>query len=352
MLKQVSKIFFLGFMFFSLSTGQAKDLCIHNNSISQDSALTFYEKGYQQYRKGHFENSEKNLLEALKLEPNLIKAHYWLGKLYKEQGRLKDAIFHWEEVSRLNRLIKFRRQALSFQNNEYPATLQSIKATNDQKSAEKLYEEALHFLDKGHWDGAEIKLREAIIKFPANKDFLRRLARLLWDRNEKQASAKFYRDLLIQKDVSFSDFLEGIDKIFETDMNFLACKLFTKQENRFGARPEFISRRKKLEKEEKLEIVSAGRVIKRLNGQVVLNMGFSQGLNLSDEYSLNLRSFNAGKPILDPVTGKQLGRNADQISADLLITKVFKYSSWALIKREFGPGVKAGDLIEIKETIR
>ena len=89
-----------------------------------DRALDAYEKGYKYYRYGEFEKSEDSLKEALYFEPNLIKAHYWLGKLYREMGRLDDALFHWEEVERLNKLIHDRREALKIQNKEYPDYIQ------------------------------------------------------------------------------------------------------------------------------------------------------------------------------------------------------------------------------------
>jgi tetratricopeptide (TPR) repeat protein len=317
-----------------------------------DAALDAYEAGYKYYKLGRFKESEEKLLEALKLEPNLIKAHYWLGKLYREEGRLKDAIFHWEEVDRLTRLIKQRRIALSFSNNEYPAQTQAIKTLKHQKTAQIAFEKGLHFLDKGHWDGAEVEFRKAVLNYPANKEYLRKLARLLWDKSEKQASIKFYRDLLHQKDCSLKDFIEGIDRILATDMMFVAEPLLKQHQARFAYDKDFQKRLEVLNKPIKLDTHAAGKIIKRLDGQVIVNLGLRQGLNLSDEFSLTIQSFQPGQPIIDPDTGNAIGRAPNRVSADLLITKVFKNSSWALIRREFGRGVKAGDLIEIKETIK
>jgi hypothetical protein len=178
------------------------------------------------------------------------------------------------------------------------------------------------------------------------------LARLLWDKSEKQASIKVYRDLISQRDTSIDDFIEGVDKIFELEMDYLACPLFERHQLRFANNEEFLKRKKRFIIDEKVDIVSAGKVLKKIKGQVVLDMGLMNGLSLSDEFSLTLRAFKAGQPIKDSSSGRILGRTEDKLSADLLITKVYKHSSWALIRKEFGPGVKAGDLIEIKETAR
>ncbi len=317
-----------------------------------DSALSSYELGYSNYRYGNFNKAEDCFIEALRQEPNLIKAHYWLGKLYHETGRLEDAIFHWEEVERLNQLIRDRRVALSVENNEYPAYNQMLRVAEKTREAREAFERGLNLLDKGHWDGAEVEIRLAVNLYPGNHQYLRQLARILWDKGEHQASVKFYRDLLSKRDVSFHDFKEGIGRMLKIDMGYVASPLIDSQRLRFAAEQGFNELAEKFITPANHEIVAPGKIVRRLNGQVIINMGLEEGLNLSDEYSLDLRAFNAGEPLLDPDTGKQIGRAPDRPSADLLLTKVYKNTSWALIRREFGPGVKAGDLIEFKKTFR
>lgn len=320
--------------------------------LCQDQAISAYESGYKFYQRGLFRKAEDAFIEALKFEPNLIKAHYWLGKLYRETGHLESAIFHWEEVERLNNLIRDRRIALSIQNNEYPARAQTLRAVQLRADAKKVFEKGIYLLEKGHWDGAEVELREAVRLYPANHQYLLTLARVLWDKNEKSASVKFYRDLLSLRDIPFSQFLEGIDRMFKAEMKFVAAPLLLENQNRFAGLPEFDQLCKSYAVSSQPDIVAAGKVVDRLTGQVVVNIGMKDGIGLSDEYSLNLRAFKPGKPIIDPDTGKIIGRAPDQPTADLMLTKVNRQSSWALIRREMGPGVKAGDLIEIKKTIR
>lgn len=319
---------------------------------ADDRAISAYESGYKNYRSGNFNKAEDDFIEALRREPNLIKSHYWLGKLYKEQGRLEDATFHWEEVERLVKLIRNRRIALSIENNEYPSYAQMLRVAQDTKQARELFDKGMHLLDKGHWDGAEVEIRKAVELYPGNQQYVLQLARILWDKGEKQASIKFYRDLLSRKDVSFSSFKEGIERMIATDMHYVAAPIVKELEYKFSGQKEFARLQKEFIEETKFVITAPGKILQRVDGQVIINMGMEEGLSLSDEYSLSMKSFLPGAPIIDPDTGKIIGRAPDRSSAELLLTKVYQHTSWALIRKEYGPGVKVGDLIEFKKTVR
>jgi len=336
------------FMFFS-----TKAFCQNENEFSvQDKAIRHYEKGYDFYRLGKFNQAEDHLITALETEPNLIKAHYWLGKLYREQGRLEDAIFHWEEVERLKQLIRSRRAALAIENNEYPSYAQMLKVAQTTREARVFYEKAMNLIDQGHWDGAEVELRKAVELYPGNSRYVLQLARLLWDKNEKQASIKFYRDLLMTRDIGIEDFSEGIHRMIAADMSYVASPLMREKQEKFSGNKVFAKLQKMFEIEVHLAPIIAGKIVQKLNGQVVINMGMRDGLSLSDEYKLTIKSFKPGDPIHDPESGKALGRAPEKTSGELLLTKVYQNTSWALIRKEYGPGVKAGDLIELKKTVR
>lgn len=318
---------------------------------TQDRALTAYENGYKYYRNGEFEKAEDSLTEALYYEPNLIKAHYWLGKLYREMGRLDDALFHWEEVERLNKLINDRRNALKIQDNEYGDYIQRKKTSQTIREAREHYEKAMVLLDQGRWTGAEIEMDEAIKLYPGNAQYLLTMARLLWDKNEYQASVKFYKELMFRRDVSYEHFKEGAEQMLKADMDYVLGPLIVKHRLRFSKMPGFSELEAKMAVPERTyDLIAAGKVIKRLDGQVIINIGLDEGLSLSDEYRLSLRAFRAGELLTDPDTGKRLGRGPDRPMADLLLTKVYKNTSWALIRKEYGTGLKAGDLIEFKKT--
>ena len=317
-----------------------------------DKALAAYEDGYKNYRKGFFSQAEDCFIEALRLEPNLVKAHYWMGKLYREQGRLEDAIFHWEEVERLNQLIKYRRIALSLENNEYPSYPQMLRTTEQADKAHEAFMKGQQLLDQGHWDGAEVEIRKAVELYGGNHQYLLQLARLLWDKGEQQASVKFYRDLLSQRDVSLAHFTEGFDRMLAARMDYVAQPLLLVHQTRFAGQTEFERMRSLFKAVSNHDVVAAGKIVKKVDGQVIINLGMNEGLSLSDEFSLSMRAFKAGVALSDPDTGVVIGRAPDIPSAELLLTKVYKNTSWALIRREFGPGVKAGDLIEFKKAAR
>lgn len=318
---------------------------------SSDRALVAYENGYKYYRYGDFEKSEDSFKEALYFEPNLVKAHYWLGKLYKEMGKLDDAIFHWEEVERLNKLIKDRRNALKIQNNEYPDYVQRQKTSKTIKDAREHYEKAMTLLDNGHWDGAEIEMNKAVSLYPGNAKYVLQMARLLWDKEEYQASIKFYRDLLQNREVKFEHFKEGAQRMLQTGMDYVLAPLVSKHKGRFSNKEEYqeIASHFIVEKE-LLEPVAAGKVIQKMNGQAIISLGMNDGLSLSDEYRLSIKAYRRGARLKDPDNGKELGFGPDRAVADLLLTKVYKNTSWALIRKEFGTGLKAGDLIEFKKA--
>lgn len=331
-----------------------ESLVLNSSFFGSGRALTAYEKGYAYYKTGEFEKSEDCLKEALHYEPNLLKAHYWLGKLYNEMGRLDDAVFHFEEVKRLEKLIKERRIALTIKDNEYPAGPKIPVALKTIKEARAAYERGLTLLDGGHWDGAIVELKKAQSLYPSNHKYLLKLARTLYDRGDIQASVGYYRELMLLRDVSYEHFMEGTKLMFEAGMDYIVAPLAKKQEKRFSSFHDFKELIEKFKPEIDTKINAMGQVVKRMNGQVIINIGFEEGLKLSDEYSLTLQAFRPGEKLVNPDNGKAIGREPNKALAELLITKVYKNSSWALIRREYNPGVnvKVGDLIEFKKADR
>lgn len=314
-----------------------------------DQALEAYEAGYQSYRRGDFPAAEQHWQAALELEPNLIKAHYWLGKLFREMGRLNESTFHWEEVIRLQALIQDRRLALGVENNEYPA-LEQIKVTRErERKAADAFSRGKKFLSEGHWEAAVAEIKTAVALFSAHPEYLRLLARVLADRGDAGGSRKAYRQLLELPDLPRDVALEAIDRLIagndrEPAAAALRALLRLKPDD-----TEAAERLKEIEKTSPPEVTFAGRILSRNDQQVVLDIGLDRGLKLADEYSLGLRAFRPGEPVKDPVTERVLGRQFDTISGELLVTKVFARSSWALIRKEFATGVKTGDLIEIAD---
>lgn len=316
----------------------------------KDRPLRKYEEGYRLYRSGRLNEAERSLKEALRLEPNLLKAHYWLGKVYTELGRLDDAIAHWKQVEVIEELIERRRRALVAVNNEYPAIEQTQSIDVRRQRAREAFEKGQYFLRAGHWNAAEAKFDKAVHFYSGNIQYLLASARLLIDNNKILKGIKRYNQLLMQPEVSYEHFVEGIELMIKHDTMYLVEPLIVKHRNRFDNKPGFIEVLDMFKDDTEPERTGAGVVVERRDGQVVINIGVSNGFSVSDEYSLNLRAFKAGEKIYDPVTRKVIGFTEDTRTADLLVTKVSRNSSWALVRREFGRGVKAGDLIEIKKA--
>ena len=314
-----------------------------------DQALNAYEIGYQLYRRGDFSAAEQQWKTAIELEPNLIKAHYWLGKLYREMGRLNESTYHWEEVLRLQNLIHDRRLALGTQNNDYPA-LDQIKMTRDrEKKASEAFARGKQFLSEGHWDAAVAEFKSAVTLFSANPEYLRMLARVLADRGEPEGSRKAYRQVLELPNPGREVTLEAIDALLEGNDRDPAEAALRAMLRQSPGDADAAARLQSLDKSSPPEVAFAGKILSRHDQQVVLDIGLDRGLKLADEYSLGLRAFRPGEPVKDPVTERVLGRQFDTITGELLITKVFAKSCWALIRKEFATGVKTGDLIEIAD---
>lgn len=326
---------------------------LHGAAAISENALTAYEDGYRQYRAGRFTEAMKCFQEAIKREPNLMKAHYWLGKLYREMGRLREADFHWEEVLRLQRLVLDRREALSVQTNEYPALSQLKQTRKRQEEAEESFQSGKHLLKEGHWEGAVAGIKKAVELYPANPDYQKLLARLLWDRNDTQGSAKAYIDMLdLHRDLDRDLIDEATERLVKAGWHKEAARILQESARRFPGDTELQNRLATIGDRGDAKPVSAGTVIDRSRGQVILDIGLESGLTLADEYTLKLHSFRPGESIIDPKTGRVIGRRPDTVTSDLLVTKVFARSCWALIRQEHGRGVKAGDLIEVQSVER
>mgnify|MGYP001617221939 CR=1 FL=1 len=67
-----------------------------------DNAMAYNLLGWSQSRNGDFREAEKNLKKALELDPNLVGAHYNLGKLYEASGNLNDALKAYEKAYTLD----------------------------------------------------------------------------------------------------------------------------------------------------------------------------------------------------------------------------------------------------------
>jgi len=63
---------------------------------------TYYKNGYEYFLQEKYEMAEQHYKKAIELNPDFEKAHYWLGKVYKQTGDYNQAIQQWKEVLRIN----------------------------------------------------------------------------------------------------------------------------------------------------------------------------------------------------------------------------------------------------------
>lgn len=63
---------------------------------------TYYNNGYEYFLQEKYEMAEEYYKKAIELNPDFEKAHYWLGKVFKQTGDYSQAIEQWKEVLRIN----------------------------------------------------------------------------------------------------------------------------------------------------------------------------------------------------------------------------------------------------------
>jgi len=95
---------------------------------------TYYKNGYEYFLQEKYEMAEQYYKKAIELNPDFEKAHYWLGKVYKQTGAYGQAIEQWKEVLRINPGNQY-----AFQN-----LISSFKSTSRVQS-----DKADDYLDEG-----------------------------------------------------------------------------------------------------------------------------------------------------------------------------------------------------------
>lgn len=70
----------------------------------KDNAMYRLWLGVAQYENGNLESSQANLEEALKLKPELYRAHWYLGRVHRDEDRPREAAESWTRACQLNPL--------------------------------------------------------------------------------------------------------------------------------------------------------------------------------------------------------------------------------------------------------
>jgi len=109
---------------------------------------TYYKNGYEYFLQKNYVMAEQYYKKAIELNPDFEKAHYWLGKVYKQTGDYNQAIQQWKEVLRINPGNQYAFQSLigSFKGT---ARVQSDKANDYLDEGIKIIGNPEEYLFKG-----------------------------------------------------------------------------------------------------------------------------------------------------------------------------------------------------------
>lgn len=80
---------------------KAQQLAATANPGAAGDASTSFNQGVILWNAGKIQDAKKNFEDAVKLDPKLADAHYWLGMAFLNEGKLPDAAPHFEEYLKL-----------------------------------------------------------------------------------------------------------------------------------------------------------------------------------------------------------------------------------------------------------
>ena len=73
-----------------------------NILIYAQDAQSYYKTGYEYFAQENYQKAEEYYKNAIELNPDFEKAHYWLGKVYTKTNEYGKAVQEWKEVLRIN----------------------------------------------------------------------------------------------------------------------------------------------------------------------------------------------------------------------------------------------------------
>lgn len=61
-------------------------------------AFAYYRLGYSAYKREDYDTCIQYLEKAARVNPEMIEAHYWLGRVFYETGKLGNSLYSWQRV--------------------------------------------------------------------------------------------------------------------------------------------------------------------------------------------------------------------------------------------------------------
>jgi tetratricopeptide (TPR) repeat protein len=120
--------------------------------VKQNYAYAYFRLGYAAYQKNETDLAIDYLKEAIRINPDIVGPHYWLGRLYYEIGELEQARQSWQQVIRIDP---------GYQRAQY-----FLKKTNGAirygKQAYEHYEAGYNYYEQGLYQQALAEYQQAI----------------------------------------------------------------------------------------------------------------------------------------------------------------------------------------------
>ncbi len=68
----------------------------------QKLTFAYYRLGYAAYQREDYDNCVLYLKKAIKVDPEMTEAYYWLARVFYEEGKLNDSLSSWQKVLEIN----------------------------------------------------------------------------------------------------------------------------------------------------------------------------------------------------------------------------------------------------------
>ncbi|GAG13452.1 unnamed protein product, partial [marine sediment metagenome] len=69
-----------------------------SSEAEQKLAFAYYRLGYAAYQREDYDSCILYLQKAVDVDPEMTEAHYWLARVFYEEGRLNDSLSSWQKV--------------------------------------------------------------------------------------------------------------------------------------------------------------------------------------------------------------------------------------------------------------
>lgn len=159
----------------------------------QELAFAYYRLGYAAYQREDYDSCILYLQKAVEVSSEMTEAHYWLARVFYEEGRLNDSLFSWQKVldidpyylraqyfyTKVENSIKYGKEAYSHYEagyNLYEQRLfeeaiykyrQAVRYNSDFSSA--YYWLGRIYYERGNYREAVINWKEVLFLEPENK---------------------------------------------------------------------------------------------------------------------------------------------------------------------------------------